>query len=160
MRPNSKLMALCLFAFTTAGCGTNVDQFFLQSGTAVGQTLLDLLLTELVNTLADAATGGDSTGNGGTDGGTNGGADGGNGGGNGGDVTGDATAGATVFASNGCGSCHCADASGGCALSAPSLIGISADLVNANFGGGDPHPTSPSLSAQQLADLAAWFGSL
>lgn len=141
-----------------AGCGSNVENLLLQSAAALGRTYFDLLLTDLANTLADASAGDDSAndnGNDNTNDNTNG-----NDNGNGGPVVGDPVAGEAVFASNGCGSCHCADASGGCALNAPSLIGVSEETIRAKFGGGDPHPTSPSLSNQQLADLAAYLGSL
>ena len=37
-----------------AGCGTNLNEVLLQSGTATGRTLIDLWLTDFENRLADS----------------------------------------------------------------------------------------------------------
>ena len=76
------------------------------------------------------------------------------------DLTGDTAAGATVYTSSSCCGCHCADAVGGCAMSAPSLVGVSLDLLDANLRGSDSHPLKPTLTDQELVDLQAWLSSL
>ena len=151
-----------------AGCGTNLNEVLLQSGTATGRTLIDLWLTDFENRLADslnpiAGTVGDgstTTGQGG--GGTNqGGGAGGTGAGGGSTgLTGDPAAGQTLFTANNCAACHCADASGGCALSAPSIAGVAADTLDGVLRGDTPHPAKVELSDQDLADLHAYLASL
>jgi mono/diheme cytochrome c family protein len=141
------------------GCGTNVESLLFTSAGAAGRTALDLFITDSVNTLADAienanqpppvvaAPEDDGAGDNAGDSGVAGPAD--------------AAAGDAFFASNGCGGCHCDDASGGCALDAPALIGMDADTIDRRLSGQDPHPVPPQqLSAQELADLEAYFASL
>jgi mono/diheme cytochrome c family protein len=78
-----------------------------------------------------------------------------------GSPTGDVAAGEAFFAGSGCGACHCADATGGCLPSAPSLIGVGADSLEANLVGDDPHLGGKvDASVADLADLAAFLGSL
>lgn len=82
-------------------------------------------------------------------------------GGDAGGPAGDAAGGETLFSGNNCSACHCADASGGCALDAPSLQGVSGGVLDAMLRGDDPHPGGKfDLSDQDIADLAAFLSSL
>jgi cytochrome c553 len=65
-----------------------------------------------------------------------------------------------VFTANNCAGCHCADASGGCALSAPPIIGVTAEMLDSVLRGDQAHPTKVELSDQDLADLQAYLASL
>lgn len=69
--------------------------------------------------------------------------------------------GAMLYADNNCADCHCADASGGCALSAPVLVGAGVEALNAFLRGGESHSggTAP-FDDQDLVDLAAYLASL
>ena len=167
MKSRSWRLVLAALAVPFAGCGTNLNEVLLQSGTATGRTLIDLWLTDFENRLADslnpsgapAGSGGSTTDQGG------GGSDQGNGGGAGGGdgstgLTGDPAAGQTVFAANNCAACHCAGASSGCALSAPPVLGVAQDTLDAVLRGDAPHPTKVELSDQDLADLHAYLASL
>ncbi len=66
-----------------------------------------------------------------------------------------------LFADNNCSACHCPDAGGGCALSAPALVGAAIELLDAFLRGGESHVggTFP-FDDQDLADLAAFLASL
>jgi len=135
-----------------AGCGTNADELLLQALNASGRTAVDQWLTSVANALAgtpntnddEPADGGDSSpgdGDSEPDGGT----------------AGDPVAGSGIFAANNCGGCHCADATGGCALGAPAIIGATIDRLMATFAETSAHPVKPVLSEQGLADLAAFL---
>ncbi|MFH0980837.1 MAG: cytochrome c [Planctomycetota bacterium] len=129
------------------GCGTNIDALAAQTGNAAATSVLDLLLTDFANQVADAfdqnalepsEDGGDGDGG---DGG-----DGGNGGGG--------PAGQQVFESKGCGACHGANAEGG---SAPALAGADQSAaLEERFGGGASHYGS-TLTDQEIADVAEWL---
>ena len=69
--------------------------------------------------------------------------------------------GAMLYADNNCADCHCADAGGGCALSAPVLVGAGVEALNAFLRGGESHSggTAP-FDDQELVDLAAYLASL
>ena len=167
MKSRSWPLVLAALAVPFAGCGTNLNEVLFQSGAATGRTLIDLWLTDFENRLADsldrngaaAGDGGSTTdqGGGGSDQGSGGGA-----GGGGGSVglTGDPAAGQTVFRANNCAACHCADASGGCALSAPPILGVTAGTLDSVLRGGQAHPVKLELSDQDLADLQAYLASL
>jgi len=75
-------------------------------------------------------------------------------------LVGDPVAGAAVYADSGCAACHCADATGGCALSAPALPGADAITLDDYLRGAAAHPAKPALSDQDIADLAAYLDSL
>ena len=75
-------------------------------------------------------------------------------------LTGDPAAGQTVFTANNCAACHCADASGGCALSAPPIAGVTAETLDGVLRGDQAHPTKVELSDQDLGDLQAYLASL
>jgi len=143
-------------------CGTNLQNLLLQSGAAAGRTYLDQLLTDLANALADARDAEDADGD-------DGGADNDNTGDNdnantndngGGEIVGDPAAGGIAYESNGCAACHCPDAVGGCALSAPGLAGVTAGRIDDVLRGDAFHPIKVDVSDQQVADLAAYFESL
>jgi mono/diheme cytochrome c family protein len=69
--------------------------------------------------------------------------------------------GAVLYADNSCVGCHCADASGGCALSAPALVGAPVELLDTFLRGGESHVAgSFPFDDQDLADLAAYLASL
>ena len=78
-----------------------------------------------------------------------------------GGATGDAAAGETLFTGNSCAACHCDDATGGCALDAPSLVGISDATLDDVLRGAASH-TGGKLEAtdQDIADLTAYLASL
>ena len=158
-----------LLALFVGGCGTNVDEILYHAFAATGRTALDIFLTDLANDLADRAEGDaaalddtdgdDGTGDGGdTDGGGD--SDGGDAA-DGGSVGGDAAAGETIYVSNGCGSCHCADASGGCALDAPALLDADFETLDEFLRGDSPHTGGKhDLTDQDILDLQAYLGGL
>ena len=83
-------------------------------------------------------------------------------GGDGEDGTGGLAAnGETIYIENNCSACHCADAGGGCALSAPAVVGVAAEHLDAHLRGGESHAggTFP-FDDQEIADLAAYLQSL
>ena len=150
------------------GCGSGVNEALYQTASAAGRTALDIFLTELANALADTF---DQTATPPADDGEDGTEDG-NGDGNwdvddgdGEDVspdelTSDPDAGQAVYADNGCAPCHCDDGSGGCAMSAPGLVGASFDTLSDDLGGDSVHFGQGPLSNQELVDLEAYLGSL
>ena len=208
-----------------SGCGTNVEALLAQTGNAAVTTVLDLLLTNFANSVADAFDAADQPRDADNDNGDDeddeddGGGDGaavfaancaschgddgasgfapdvtglaadavaeglelathgsislteaeisaiadflGGGGGleNGG-TTGAPTAGEPIFASLGCAACHCADAIGGCALEAPSLVGVGSATLDELLRGDAAHPGGKfDLDDQGIADLAAFLAS-
>lgn len=165
--------AVIALSLGLGGCGTSVNELLFQTGAAAGRTFLDLLLTDMANTLEDhldslgePADGGDQDaddddGDGDANGDTNGnGSD--NGGSTGGgldDLTGDPTAGETLYAANGCTACHCEDAAGGCALSAPAIIDIPAQSLDDSLRGDEIHPSKIDLTDQEIVDLEAYLAS-
>lgn len=73
---------------------------------------------------------------------------------------GSAANGEMIYSSNNCSACHCADASGGCALSAPALVGAEASTLSDFLSGVSPHAGGPlELSEQDLLDLEAYLAS-
>lgn len=145
-----------------AGCGTNLNEVLLQATTATGQTLVDLWLTDFENRLADSLDPNDVTaGDGGSTTDQGGGStDQGDGGDGSTGLTGNPAAGQTLFTANNCATCHCANASGGCALNAPPIAGVAADTLDSRLRGDASHPIKPELSDQDLADLQAYLASL
>ncbi len=149
------------------GCGSGVNEALFQGANAAGRTALDIFLTELANGLADVFDGtappADDDSNGTSNGDANGDGDGDGGSGANGssdDLTPDADAGLQVFSSNGCASCHCDNAGGGCALEAPGLLGAQLDTLGDSLRGDSTHPVSSTLSDQDLVDLEAYLASL
>ncbi|MFQ5495702.1 MAG: c-type cytochrome [Phycisphaerae bacterium] len=147
-----------LSLFVSPGCGTNFDELLIQAGTAAGRTAVDLLLTDLANSLADLGNQGAPPGD--TGGGTPGGGTTPPDGGMLDGLVGTAATGASLFVSNGCSGCHCDDATGGCALSAPRIIGEDPAAIDAVLRGSHPHPIKVDLLDQDIVDLAAFLGSL
>lgn len=146
-----------------AGCGTSFNELLFQSGAAVGRSALDQAITDLLNQLANPTEPTDGDGTGDTTGGDTTGGDTGGGDPTGGDpgaLTGDAATGQAVYMANGCGGCHCDDAAGGCALSAPSIIAVEVPVLDDILRGGATHPVKPPVSDQDLADLTAWLATL
>lgn len=170
-----------------AGCGTNFSDLAYQAGAAATRTAADLLLTDFYNAVADARdsaqeptdqgdagdndsdgaddSDGDSNGDGNSNGG-DGDTDGGGAGDGDGDggpfdgLTGDAATGQSLFVDGGCNSCHCDDGSGGCALSAPAVNGVAADVLDGVLRGDAVHPvSSPELTDQDIVDLQAFLSS-
>jgi mono/diheme cytochrome c family protein len=148
------------------GCGSGVNEALFQTANAAGRTVLDLFLTELANGLAggldetaapppddsfNGMTNGDAIGDGGDGLGADGSSD---------ELTPDPDAGLQVYSSNGCASCHCDNAGGGCALEAPGLLGVQLDALGDSLRGDSTHPVSSTLSDQDLVDLEAYLASL
>jgi len=145
-------------ASQVTGCGTDWQQVLIQESTAVGVTLVDRLLTEVANSLLDSL---DEVGQPepadtepGDTGGEGGGAvdlD---------TLTGVEAQGESLFAEQGCTSCHCADAMGGCVGGAPGVVGVAAELLDGALRGAAAHPVKPSLTDQDVVDLEAFLASL
>ncbi len=170
------LLTLLLLAMTSVGitgCGNNLDLLLLRSAEATSRTFLDIFLTDLANTIAQQDA--DAQDNGGADDGNgagndsnppdSGGNDGVGGGGSDGNgsldnLVGDPVNGQVIYIDNGCGSCHCDDASGGCALEAPPIVGILIDDLNERTQGSADHPIKIDITNQDLADLDAYLASL
>lgn len=154
--PASLLAVGCLMS--VSGCGANFDEVLYQTASATGRTFLDILLTDLANTLADSfdqggtPAPGDGLGGGDTtppDGPPVE------------ELTGDLDAGEEIFVSNVCSACHCADAAGGCALSAPSLVGVATETLDDRLRGDAAHPGGKfDLTNQDIVDLQAYLASL
>ena len=145
--------AMAALALTLTGCGTDFGSLLYTSFQAASRAALDQALTDFAGTLAGGSTT-DTTGDG-TD--TTG---------DGTDTTGDGgatdgtAAGEAVFADSGCTACHCVDATGGCALSAPSLVAVDAAVLADVVSGALSHPVGVDLTDQESADLIAWLASL
>ena len=75
-------------------------------------------------------------------------------------LTGVAARGEGLFTEQGCLSCHCADAMGGCAGGAPRVVGVAAETLDARLRGSETHPVKPSLADQDIVDLEAFLASL
>lgn len=133
------------------GCGSNAGDLVVQYAEALAQTAVDQWLTELVNDLngtpiepddSDSTPGDGDTGNGD------------------GEPSGDPVQGASIYAANSCGACHCADAGGGCALSAPAIIATSHESIASILVEDSGHPLQPVLSETDIADLEAYLATL
>lgn len=155
-------LLVVVFFMSLSGCGSNLDEVFYQTAAATGRTSLDLLLTDLANTLADSLDRAGTTAPGDE-------LDEDNGGGDTTppvgppleELTGDADAGEGIFASNSCAACHCADAGGGCALDAPSLVGVSTETLDDRLRGDVAHPGGKfNLTNQDITDLQAYLAGL
>ncbi len=74
---------------------------------------------------------------------------------------GSADDGEMLFADHNCSACHCPDAGGGCALSAPAVVGAAVELLDTFLRGAETHAggTFP-FDDQEIADLAAYLQSL
>ncbi len=161
MRRNIMTSAM-LTAIALCGCGTNFDALLLQSLAARGTTVLDLIITDVVDQVVDnldqtpVDQPGDNDGPDSSDGPDNSNMDPPPD-----DLMPDTAAGMAFYAANGCGGCHCDDGSGGCALSAPPLFDVNAETTGAILRGEQSHPIAPlDISQQELADLESFFASL
>ncbi len=139
-----------------AGCGTTLDELLFQTLNAVGRTALDQLLTDLANGIAGSGLG-EPSGDGGTGPGAG---DGDSGDGNFGDQPGGPANGQAIFSDNACSGCHCADASGGCALDAPAIVGVSSAAIDGVLRGDASHPIRVDLTDDELDELADYLASL
>lgn len=155
--PASPLVGVCLMGLS--GCGTNFDEVLYQAANATGRTLLDLFLTDFANTLADSFDQEDTppsadevSDDGGTtlpDGPPLG------------ELIGDPETGESTFVSNNCAACHCADAAGGCALDAPSLVGVATETLDDRLRGDAAHAGGKfNLTDQDIVDMQAYFDRL
>ena len=77
----------------------------------------------------------------------------------GGTLIGSALNGKMIFMSNGCTSCHCSDAGGGCGVAnAPNLTCVTYQEIDERLRGGPGHPGGQfDFSDQEIADLQAYF---
>ncbi len=154
-----KLMGVWLIAMSfmsLIGCGA-LGETALQGGEASLLTLVDLLLTDFSNQVADAleadeGQAADDISDGDDDDGND----------DDGIIVDDPVLnGEMIFTANGCTACHCADAGGGCALDAPALVGISADSLDDRLRGDTPHPGGKfDFDDLEIADLEAYLASL
>lgn len=140
------------------GCGSDLNEFLRQVGDSAGRVLVDVLLTDLANAVAEIGEQvdapespdpiDDDTGDPGDVPPP-------------GDVEPDAVEGEAIYAANNCAACHCADAAGGCALDSPALIGVAIEELDEHLVGDVPHAGGKfGFSAQDLADLEAYLASL
>ena len=141
--------AVCVGLVGAAGCGTTLDELLFQTLSAAGRTALDQLLTDLANDIAGSGAG-QPSGDGGTDPGD----------GDSGDQPDGSGNGNAIFIANACGGCHCVDASGGCALDAPAIVGVASATLDGVLRGDSSHPIRADLTDDELADLAAYLASL
>ena len=179
-------LLLPLWLIGAAGCGTNFPDLLVQGGNSAAFTAVDILLTDMANAFLDRLDelnqppddgdeengdqdggndddGGDDDGDDGDgdDDGDGGDDDGGDGGDDGEQPAGDPDLGEAMYAAENCGACHCDDASGGCAMSAPGLIGAGFDVLDEYLRGDAPHVgIKLDLTDQEIADLAAYLDSL
>ncbi len=159
-RSASIFVAACLAALS--GCGANFDEILYQTASATGRTLIDAWLVDYANALADSFDlGGTQMPGDGLD----------NGGGDGDPALSDGPpleeligvpeAGEEIFGANSCAACHCADAGGGCALEAPSLVTVETVTLDDRLRGDADHPGGKfDLADQDVVDLQAYLSSL
>jgi mono/diheme cytochrome c family protein len=150
MRQLPFLAVLILLLIAAGGCGSGVNDALLQAFAATGQTIVDLALTEAINSIAEAGAetngvDGDQDGDNGDNGGDDG--NGGNGG-NGGD----GLDGGQLLADN-CAACHGADGASGFA---PNIAGMSAEELSA--GVADPAHAPVDLTEAEFAAIAEFLG--
>jgi mono/diheme cytochrome c family protein len=144
------LAVLILLLIVAGGCGSGVNDALLQAFAATGQTIVDLALTEAVNSIAEACeetddADGDQDGDDGN---------GGNGddGDNGGDDGGGDLDGAQLMADN-CAACHGADGASGFA---GDITGMSAEELSAGVAGASHVPID--LTDAEYAAIAEFLG--
>ena len=66
-----------------------------------------------------------------------------------------------IYTDSNCSACHCADASGGCALNAPPVTNADFELLDRFLRGGESHAGGVfSFDDLEMAGLAAYLGSL
>lgn len=149
--PRRALWLAMILSAATLGCSTVAGDALFNAATAAGTSVLDQLLTAAINGTLDLFNpppadepddGSDSDGN--FEG-----------------LTGDAANGQALFAANNCASCHCADATGGCALGAPSLVGVGTTELDDNLRGESIHLGGkfPLFTDQDIVDLESYLAS-
>ncbi len=143
--------AVCMGLVGAAGCGTTLDELLFQTVSAAGRTALDQLLTDLANDIAGSSAG-EPSGDEGTDPGS--------GDGDSGDQPDGSANGQAIFTTNACGGCHCVDASGGCALDAPAIVGAASATLDGVLRGEASHPIRADLTDDELDELADYLASL
>lgn len=175
-------LLLPLWLIGAAGCGTNFPDLLVQAGNSAAFTATDVFLTDLANAFLDRLDelnqppddgdedgedgddddGGDDDGDDGDgDDDGDGGDDDGDGDGDGEQPGGDPDLGEAMYAAENCGACHCDDASGGCAMSAPDLVGAGFDVLDEYLRGDASHVgIKLDLTDQEITDLAAYLDSL
>ncbi|MBN4058993.1 cytochrome c [bacterium AH-315-J04] len=160
----TKSTSLCVFLsclpigfISVSGCGTNFEDVLFQVASAAGRTAVDAFVTDVANAIAgvedtdDSVTDvadddSDNDDSGSTD------LD---------SLVGDLANGEDIFMANNCGACHCVDGIGGCALDAPSVIGVSTQVTDEVLRGSHAHAGGKfNLSDQEIADLIAYIASL
>ena len=150
MRKLTGVWLIAMSFMSLIGCGA-LGETALQGGEASLRTLVDFLLTDFTNQIADAleADEGQAADDMSDD-----------------DDDGIATDdpvlnGEMIFTANGCTACHCADAGGGCGLDAPALVGVSGDSLDDRLRGDTPHPGGKfDFDDQEITDLEAHLASL
>ncbi len=148
------------WVLSVTGCGVDLNQLLIEAANVGATTALDILLTDVVVNAADAVEDIEDAPIDSADGDSDTEDDDSAGGEVSIDIEGDIAAGQDLFTSSGCAACHCADATGGCALSAPSLIDVDVDTLNAKLRVNGPHfGIDTGLGDQQIADLQAFFAS-
>ena len=137
------------------GCGTNVEALVAQTGNATATMVLDLLLTDFANSVADAFDEADQppADRGQGDGGDNGDVDGDADGDGNGDGDGDESPGAALYSAN-CAGCHGEDGASGFA---PDITGMAADVLSAGLESASHG--SISLTDEEVAELEAYLAS-
>ncbi len=154
--PAPFLLVGCLMS--VSGCGTNFNEALYLAADATGRTFLDILLTDILSPPAesfdqaetpaqeDELDGDDAPPPVGPP------LE---------ELTGDPDAGEDTFVSNNCTACHCADAAGGCALGAPSLVGVATETLDDRLRGDAAHPGGKfNLADQDIVDLDTYLSSL
>lgn len=152
------LLLVVVGLLVVSGCGTNFEEALFQAVNATGRTYLDILITDLANTLVDSLDPGeapsleDEVDDGGTPPPVGPPLE---------ELTGDPAAGEGIYVSNSCSACHCAEATGGCALSAPSLVGVTITTVDDRLRGDVDHPGGKfNLTNQDIVDVQAYLSGL
>lgn len=151
-KPTPAYLVLLAAVASLSGCGSNASDILTQYAQAAAQTAVDQWLTSLANQINgtpiepdddDPTPGDGDTGNGETD-----------------QPVGNPVQGEELYTANNCGGCHCPDASGGCALSAPAIIAASVDNVASILDVASGHPFRPELTETDVGDLAAYLATL
>ncbi len=148
-----------------SGCGTRINEALLLALESSARTGVDVFLSDLLSDLPNFFTFPPPTGEPGDGDGTDG--DDGDGdqpppNGNGGDLVGDPIAGEALYDINGCGLCHCDDASGDCVPGSPGLQGSTLEANREALQGESAHTGGklPDLTDQDLADLVAFLADV
>jgi mono/diheme cytochrome c family protein len=157
-------VAIVMFGF---GCGTRINEALLLALESGARTGFDVFLSDLLSDLPNFFTFPPPTGEPGDGDGDSTDGDDGDGDqpppdGNGGDLVGDPVAGEALYGINGCGLCHCDDASGECLPGSPGLQGSSLEVNREALQGESSHVGGkfPDLTEQDLADLVAFLADV